>query len=107
MATPLGILSLPINNGSSEQALNAASVPTLAGFARIAVFGASIIWTDQPLAASGFPGASPITASAAMPWSPAAGILTVNNPAAFRYRDLGAGGLIVFSFYQGAPDLGL
>lgn len=101
MPTPRGIFTVPVNVGSGEQGLVAASVPTLAGCALVSVQGASVIWTDQPTASGALTASTNDIAAA-----PADGPFTVMNPGSFRWRDVGAAGFITFSFYEGSGWVG-
>lgn len=96
MATPRGILSIPVFSGSGEQTLVAASVPTNAWSALMRVQSASIVWTDQPTQL-----ASILTASSGILMAPADVPLRFGGSVpVFRFRDLGANGILVMSFYE-------
>jgi hypothetical protein len=97
MATPRGVLSFPLFAGSGEQSI-AASVPTLGGAMYMRVQSGSVIWTDQPTTL-----ASLLTASNGMLMCPVDGVFTYyGNPANLRFRDCGAGAVVVISFYESA-----
>jgi hypothetical protein len=104
MATPRGLLSIPVNVGSGEQYLVAASVPTLGQAAMIRVQGASIVWLDQPstLVPSALSGSTGLLMTPGDPVFRFYG--SIGN---FRFRDLGAAGILVISFYEAGNLVGI
>lgn len=102
MATPRGFLSIPIFVGSGEQGLVASGVPTLGQAAMMRVHGASIVWTDQPTASGALSG------STGLLMTPADNLFRFyGNPLNFRFRDLGAAGNLVISFYEAGTIVGI